>query len=354
MQRSGRWFLAALVSVALVGAGCSGGGGRGDDPLAEVGVDGQVSITFKGAGGFNLAGTLSVPQGVSGPAPGVLIVPTVGPVDRDGVQNETMPDLLYKELAQKFNAAGMVTLRYDRRGYGQSTLSGKKVSYDDMVTDAQDAMKFLMARKEVGKSAVAVVGHDVSGPIALHVAGNEPKVKSVVLISSPGRPLVEPLAESFATTYNAGSAAKLRTIVSGLLAGKRLPGVTDIPAEQQPILGQGEEALLQGMFAVDPVTEAAKVKAPVLAVVSSVSTGVKRIDADLIARAVGPTAEVMEVASGPTLRIPLPDRPPVEFQAGNDSSHVFGARVVDPEPRDQASVDKVVKWLATKLAAVKG
>jgi pimeloyl-ACP methyl ester carboxylesterase len=262
-----------------------------------------------------------------------------------------MPDLLYKELAKTFNTAGMVTLRYDRRGYGASTLSGKKVSYDDVVTDAQDAVKFLMARKEVGKSAVAVVGHDVGGPIALHVAGAEPRVKSVVLISSPGRPLVEPLAESFATVPNAGSAAKLRTIVSGLIAGDRLPGVTEIPPEQQPILGQGEEALLRGMFAVDPVSEAAKVKVPVLAVVSSVSTGVKRIDADLIAQAVGPTAEVMEVTSGPTLRVPLPDRPPVEFVAGNDSTHVFGARVVDPEPRDQASVDKVAQWLATKLAA---
>src|SRR5205085_3458494 len=124
---------------------------------------------------------------------------------------------------------------------------------DDIVTDAQDAMKFLMGRKEVGKSAVGVVGHDVSGPIALHVAGNEPRVKSVVLISSPGRPLVEPLAESFTTNYNAGSAAKLRTIVSGLVAGGKLPGVTEIPPEQQPILGQGEEGLLRGMFAVDPV-----------------------------------------------------------------------------------------------------
>ena len=50
----------------------------------------------------------------------------------------------------------------------------------------------------------------------------------------------------------------------------------------------------------------------------------------------------------------MPDRPPVEFQAGNDSSHVFGARIVDPEPRDQASVDKVTQWLATKLATAKG
>ncbi len=350
MQRSRRWALAALISVAMVATACSSGG-DGGDPLAEVGVDGQISVSFKGAGGFNLAGALSLPPGVSRPAPGVLIVPTVGPVDRDGVQSETMPDPLYKELAQQFNAAGMVALRYDRRGYGQSTLSGKKVTYDDLVTDARDAMKFLMSRKEVAGSPVAVVGHDVSGPIALHVAGNEPKVKSVVLVSSPGRPLVEPLAESFGATHNANSAARLRTIVAGLVAGGQLPGVSEIPAEHQPIVGQGEEALLRGMFAVDPAVDAAKVDAPVLIVVSSVATGVKRIDADLVARAVGPSAEVLEVASGPTLRIPLPERPPVEFQAGNDSSHVFGARVVDPEPRDRATMDKVVQWLATKLAA---
>jgi hypothetical protein len=351
MQRRGRWILAALMSVALLATACSGGSGGSDDPLAEVGADGQLSVTFAGAGGFKLAGTLAVPPGMSGSARGVLIVPTVGPVDRNGVQNETMPDLIYEELSRKFTAAGMVTLRYDRRGYGASTLSGKKASYDDIVTDAKDALKFLMARKEVGKSAVAVVGHDVSGPIALHVAGAEPRVKSVVLISSPGRPLVEPLAESFEAHYGATSASKLRTIASGLAAGAKLPGPGEIPPEQQPILGQGQEPLLRGMFAVDPAVDAAKVKVPVLIVVSSVSTGVKRVDADLIARAVGPSAEIMVVSTGPTLRIPLPDRPPVEFQAGNDSSHVFGARVVDAEPRDEASMDKLTQWLSGKLAA---
>ena len=350
MQRSGRWVLAALISVALVATACSGGGGS-DDPLAEVGVDGQVSITFKGAGGLNLAGTLSVPKSATGASPGVLIIPTIGPVDRDGVQDETMPDFLYKELAQKLNDAGMVTLRYDRRGFGQSSLSGKKATYDDIVTDAQNATKFLMNRKEVGKSPVAVLGHDVGGPIALHVAANEERVKSVVLVSSPGRPYVEPLAERFGTVYNAGSAAKLRTIVAGLLAGQKLPGPGEIPSEQQPILGQGEEGLLRGMFALDPLVDAAKVKVPVLAVVSSVSPTVKRIDGDLIARAVGSSAEVMEVKSGSTMRIPLPDRPPVEAQPGNDSSHVFGARIVDPEPRDEAAMTNVVQWLATKLAA---
>lgn len=349
-MRRRSWILAALVTVALVASACSGGGGGAGDPLAEVGADGQVSVTFPGAGGFKLAGTLALPPGGTGPAPGVLIVPTVGPVDRNGVQNETMPDPIYEELSKKFTAAGMVTLRYDRRGYGSSTLSGKKATYDDIVTDAKDALKFLMARKEVGNSPVAVVGHDVSGPIALHVAGAEARVKSVVLISSPGRRLVEPLAESFGTHYGQASAARLRTIAAGLVAGDRLPGPSEIPPEQQPILGQGQEPLLRGMFAADPVAEASKVKVPVLVVVSSVSTGVKRIDADLLARAVGPTAEVMEVNSGPTLRIPLPDRPPVEFQAGNDSSHVFGARVVDPEPRDEASMDKVTQWLTEKLA----
>jgi pimeloyl-ACP methyl ester carboxylesterase len=193
------------------------------------------------------------------------------------------------------------------------------------------------------------VGHDISGPIALHVAANDPRVKAVTLLSSPGRPVVDVVADSFAATNGPAMADQFRSIVAGLVASGSLPAPDAIPAPLQSVLAQGQDGVLKGVFTVDPAAEAAKVKVPTLIVASSATGAIGRTDADRLAQAIGPNAQVLVTDSGTTLREIVPDRPPVAFDPNNDSTHVFGARIVDPVPRDQASVDKVAAFVATTL-----
>src|SRR5688500_15208851 len=84
-------LLAVLAGVSLAAAACSGGGGGGggDDPTEGALQNGERLVSFSGAGGLKLAGTLGVPDKLDGSAPAVLIIPTLGvTVDRDGFQNE--------------------------------------------------------------------------------------------------------------------------------------------------------------------------------------------------------------------------------------------------------------------------
>jgi pimeloyl-ACP methyl ester carboxylesterase len=340
-----------VACLTLVAVGCSGGGGgTSEDPLAVAGENGVFSVSIAASGGVQLGGTFAVPPNAKGPVPGVVIVPTIGAVDRNGILNETNPDPVYQDLSKAFLDAGIATLRYDRRGIGASKVTGKQITYDDLVSDAKGALKFLMQRKEVGKSPVAVVGHDIGGPIALRVAADEPRVKSVVLLSSPGRPLVDVLAGGFAASNGPASADRFRAEVAQLLQTGTLPGPEAIAPEHQSILGQGQDQLLKGMFSVDPAADAARVKVPTQIVVSTHSQTVGKADADRLAQAIGPSATEVMTDATPTLAVYVPDRPAVAFDPNNEATHVGGARIVDPTARDQGAVGKVASFLSGNLA----
>src|SRR5262249_19105836 len=83
----------------------------------------QRMVRFAGSDGVTLAGTLLLPiKSELQRVPGVVLVAGSGPTDRDG-NNPLAPvriDLL-KQVAELLAGAGIATLRYDKRGIGQST-----------------------------------------------------------------------------------------------------------------------------------------------------------------------------------------------------------------------------------------
>ena len=352
MTRMRLW--AALVGVSLLAAGCSSGGGSSEDPTEGAFVNGEKVVSFSGAGGLKLAGTLGVPPGVNGPAPGVVIVASLAATaDRNGFQSATDPDLLYQDISKALNAAGMVTLRYDRRGLGQSKLEAgsKLATYDQLLGDAQGAVKYLAGRREVGSAGVTVLGHDVGGWLALHAAASEPKVKGVTLLSTPGRPLVDVLADGFKAVYGAASADKFRATVASLVSTGHLPPVDAIAPQHQGVLGQGQDEILRGMFSASPLADAAKVKVPAQVVYGTQSTTVTQVDADNLARAIGGSTQVVSYDGGTNLKVVLPDGEAVKFDPNDESTHVFGARPILTVPRDTAALGKIATFL---LAAARG
>jgi len=356
MHRTRTRFAAALFGVALGAAACSSSGGGGEDPTEGALTNGERLVSFAGAGGLKLAGTLGVPEGVSGPAPGVLILSSLATnVDHNGFQTATDPDLLYQDLSKALNAAGMVTLRYDRRGVGASKLeSGSKLpTYDQLVGDAKGALTYLARRHEVGSAGVAVLGHDVGGWMAMQVAASDSKVKAVTLLSTPGRPLVDVLADGFKATYGAASADKFRATVAGFLASGSLPGPDAIAAEHQNVLAQGYADVLKGEFSASPLADAGKVKVPTMIVYGTQATTVTKVDADNLAQAIGPSAQVVSYEGGTTLKVVVPDGKPPVFDPNDESTHVFGARPIVSVPRDTVALGKIATFLLTSLRGAK-
>ena len=105
-----------------------------------------------------LHGTLAKPRDhVRGPA--VLIVASSGPTDRNGNGPGLATDS-YKLLAAGLAANDILSLRYDKRGIGESRALVTReddVLFDHFVVDAVSALQSLAARPDV--SSVVIVGH---------------------------------------------------------------------------------------------------------------------------------------------------------------------------------------------------
>jgi uncharacterized protein len=339
-----------------VAGACSGGGGGETAGLDEEfrPTPGERDVQITGAAKLKMGATLAVPVDSKGAVPGVLIVPAPGATNRDGPLVARPADPLYKDLSTSLTGAGVVTLRYDHRGIGDSQLeSGQQLSWDDMVADAKEALNYLSERQEVDGNRLAVVGHDMGGVIAMKLAASDPRVKSLALISTPGRPLVDVWADSYRFTHGQASSDAYRAMIGDLLANGTLPARNVMRPEFQSSLPPNQDAFFKAMFSVDPITEAKGVKAPVLMVIGDRSTAVKDVDVQRLSQNLGGRSEsVVAVNSSSTLQQIL--APPVRpFDPLDMDSHGLGPPVAEA-PRDQASVDRITSFIAAGVGLKAG
>ena len=136
------------------------------------------------ATGFTLAGTLTVPAGVSKlRLPTVVLVAGSGSVDRDEVV-AGVP--IFAQLARGLSDQGFLVLRYDKRGVGQSGGRNERVTLDDYADDLITAVKWLARRPDVDPKRIAVAGHSEGGAVAMLAAAREKQITSLILIAAPG------------------------------------------------------------------------------------------------------------------------------------------------------------------------
>ena len=346
----GRWSTAVVLTIGLVTAACSGGGGSGGDGDDLAVVRGETSVQFDGASKLRMGGTLAMPERAgTGPVAGVLIVPSVARNDRNGYIDVIPADPVYEDLSKSITKAGMATFRYDRRSMGTSKLEpGQQVTFEDMTTDAHEALLYLSQRSGVDGNNLAIVGHDVGGIIAMRVAATDNRVKSVVLLSTPGRPLVDVMAATFEGSSGKESADSFRGVIGTLLSTGALPQRTGIRPEHQPSLPVGQDAVLKAMYSVDPAAEAAALKVPTLVVTGRQSPLVNSADADRL-RAALPSAQAFSADTNATLQrviAPLPQ----SFDPNDHRAH-GGGRPPETAQRDEAAMNNITSFLSSKLVA---
>jgi pimeloyl-ACP methyl ester carboxylesterase len=100
----------------------------------------------------------------------------------------------YRDIAQALSAAGMVTLRYDKREVGNST--GEKGDFPEpSLRDLRAAVAFLREQQTVDSQRIGLVGHSLGGLWALMMAAEEPDIAAVCTLAAPGRPYGEVIVE---------------------------------------------------------------------------------------------------------------------------------------------------------------
>lgn len=121
----------------------------------------EVSFTN---GDAVLKGTLTLPDNCDRKTPVLIMVTGSGLQNRD---EELFSHKPFAVIADAFARAGIATLRYDDRGFGESTGDVVLCTTEDLKNDALTGVKLLRDRFE----RVGVIGHSEGGTIALMLAG---------------------------------------------------------------------------------------------------------------------------------------------------------------------------------------
>ncbi len=340
------------------GAGVHGARWRKDDRAGPVdsvaGGPSERGVDIEGANGLTLSGTLSLPEGATSGAglPALVILGGYGPTNRDGLAPEGgIPDPINRDLSEAFVEAGMVTYRYDKRGTARSQLpEGEPLRFEDMVADAAAAVAFLAERAEVDPERIAVVGHEEGGLVAMRLAATEPAVRGLALISVPGRPLVEVIADDILGSPHPEYVPALRSVVEPLVAGRPLP--TPIPTTVAGYFPLDQQDYLRDIFSLDPAALAAEVDAPVLLMRGEKATFVNEADEKALVEAFGPNAEPFVAAgTGPSLNIQAAPAAANAGEAGGMGADHNPNSAAPNRERSERAIFTVLDFLKTATAA---
>ena len=130
-----------------------------------------------------LPGTLVLPKG-AGPFPVVLLVAGSGPNDRD---ESIGPNKPFRDLAEGLAAAGIASLRYDKRTYVYGPMmADKNITVDDEVTDdALAAARLLAAQPQIDPRRIFVLGHSLGALMAPRIGQRDTQLAGIILMAAP-------------------------------------------------------------------------------------------------------------------------------------------------------------------------
>ena len=139
--------------------------------------------------GARLVGTVTFPDVVD-QVPAALLVNGSGPLDRDSNMPGQALDVA-SSLADSLAARGVASLRFDKRGVGESEGEYLTTSFDRETDDAAAALVVLPDIDGVDPERITIVGHSVGATIAIRLAARYEWLAGIVLLAAATTPGVE-------------------------------------------------------------------------------------------------------------------------------------------------------------------
>ncbi len=208
-------------------------------------------------------GTLMKPQKGNRSGAVALILAGSGAVDRDGNSLPSEHSDVYLLLAEGLAGQGIASLRFDKRGIGQSATAmqdERKISVGDYVSDAAGWIKKL--REEKHFSTIVVIGHSEGSLIGM-MAAREADAEGFVSISGMGMPIDSILMIQLKDKMNDTLYAESLGILMKLRAGEE---VADVPQALLPLFTPAVQPYLISEIRISPTREIARLKVPVLVI----------------------------------------------------------------------------------------
>lgn len=229
--------------------------------MAAPAYSGQnVEISVNGG---TLHGTLEVPSGGT-PCPAVVIISGSGPTDRDGnILSMGGKNNCLKLLAESLAAKGIASVRFDKRGVGESVSAMTReedLRFDTYIDDAVIWGKELQRDKRFNH--VSIIGHSEGSLIGL-AACQKMNANAFISISGAGVPASELLLSQLKPKLPKNLFDDAATIIDSLNHGKM---VDSVPPVLNPLFRKSVQPYMISWFRYNPEEEIAKLKVPILVV----------------------------------------------------------------------------------------
>ncbi|MGH9347151.1 MAG: alpha/beta hydrolase family protein [Vicinamibacterales bacterium] len=229
---------------------------------------GDEPVTIPG-NGFNIAGTLTRPKDDAqaargGRRPAVVLLSGSGAGDRDGVAGGVP---ILGQISGALADAGCITLRYDKRGSGQTGGRAESATLADFAEDARAVVRYLQKRKDVDPRRIVVLGHSEGAWVGLLAASREDRIRGVISIAAPATTGAELVLEQQRRALDqlklsdAERQAKIelqKKIQAAVVSGK---GWEDVPAD---VRKQADTPWFQSLLTFDPAKVIRNVEQPIL------------------------------------------------------------------------------------------
>lgn len=229
----------------------------------------------------DIYGTLTVPDHVK-ISPIVLIIPGSGPTDRDCNSAVGIKTNAYKMLADSFANNGISTLRFDKRGIGQSKpamTSESDLRFETYINDVVAWISLLKTDPRFSK--VILLGHSEGSLIGM-VAAEQTDIAAFVSIAGAGKPADQILKDQLKTKLPPALMDQSNKILDSLKMGLT---VSKVDPSLVSLYRPSVQPYMISWMKYDPAKEISKLKIPVLIIQGTTDIQVSVDDAKLLSEA---------------------------------------------------------------------
>lgn len=177
---------------------------RPQEPHPPYNYD-EIETTFNSSvEGQQLKGTITKPKG-DGPFPAIVLVSGSGPQNRD---SETLGHKPFLVIADYLSRNGIIVLRYDERGVGESEGDFTSATSMDFKDDAAKAVSHIRTFPFVDQQQVGLIGHSEGAMIGWMLAAGESDLDFLIALTAPVVPIDELMEQQTLDVLISGGASQ--------------------------------------------------------------------------------------------------------------------------------------------------
>lgn len=252
--------------------------------LSIVNAQNKTEVSFKESpiilkiNTDQLFGTLTTPD-LTKKHPVALIIAGSGPTDRNG-NNPMMKNNSLKLLAEALAKNGIASLRYDKRGIGESkasAISEQSLVFENYTEDAKSWINLLKQDKRF--SEVVIIGHSEGSLIGM-IAGA--KANKFISIAGPGESADKLIKAQIASKSNKVIEDMTFPIIDSLKSGNQVKKVDPM---LNSLFRPSIQPYLISWFKYNPESEIKKLNIPILIIQGNNDLQVTVKDAETLSQA---------------------------------------------------------------------